>query len=223
MADKQIFELTNDTTPASTDRLAKQASLNGDFDAVALSNIHKGMTAASTTVASVSELATSTEVNTGTDATRAITPDALANSNYGAGASTTLASIVELATAAEVTARTDTDRAITPDALANSTYGKFLQCPLVTETISSGVADGSNGSIINVRGESAAADDLDSLSGMTAGTIYILYATNEAITVKQGAGFQLAGAADAVLGSLDTITLVARSGTNCLELSRSNN
>lgn len=38
---------------------------------------------ASTTVAGVIEIATSAEINTGTDATRAISPDSLAGSNYG--------------------------------------------------------------------------------------------------------------------------------------------
>lgn len=38
---------------------------------------------ASTTVSGISELAIASELNTGTDATRAVTPDALAGSNYG--------------------------------------------------------------------------------------------------------------------------------------------
>lgn len=41
------------------------------------------LTPASTTVAGINELATSAEINTGTDATRGITPDALAGSNLG--------------------------------------------------------------------------------------------------------------------------------------------
>lgn len=39
--------------------------------------------AASTTVVGAAEIATSAEVNTGTDATRAVSPDGLAGSNYG--------------------------------------------------------------------------------------------------------------------------------------------
>ena len=78
MADKQIYELTEDTTPSATDVIAGQDAA-GASEAVKyqVANVHKGMTAASTTVASVIEIATGAETNTGTDATRAVSPDAL--------------------------------------------------------------------------------------------------------------------------------------------------
>lgn len=50
---------------------------------IQIANIHKGMSAASTTVASVMEIATTAETNTGTDATRAVSPDGLAGSYAG--------------------------------------------------------------------------------------------------------------------------------------------
>ena len=90
--------------------------------------------AASLTVAGVVELATIAEVNTGTDATRAVTPDSLEGSalqikvdaitgtNTGdeADSSATVKGIVELATITEVNTGSDTVRAITPAGLAGS-------------------------------------------------------------------------------------------------------
>ena len=90
--------LTNNTTPATTDRLllvdagtnALQditlAALPGGFNVTAPVTNTSGtlaVSAASTTASGVSELAISSEVDTGTDATRAVTPDALAGSYAG--------------------------------------------------------------------------------------------------------------------------------------------
>lgn len=69
------------TSPASTDAIPLDDGSTSTY--AQLANIHKGMTAASTTVASVVELATAAETSTGTDATRAVTPDGLAGSVFG--------------------------------------------------------------------------------------------------------------------------------------------
>lgn len=75
------LDLTNDTNPAST---WTWSMYNGSAHRdVAAADIHKAMTAASDTVASVVELATAAETTTGTDATRAVTPDGLAGSDFG--------------------------------------------------------------------------------------------------------------------------------------------
>ena len=74
------------------------------------------VSAASSTVAGVVELATDAEAQTGTDTARAITP-----ANLAAVTSTeTRAGVIELATSAEVTAGTDAVRAVTPATLASS-------------------------------------------------------------------------------------------------------
>lgn len=65
---------------------------------------------ASESAAGVVELATSAEVQTGTDANRAITPAGL----HACTATTSRAGVVELATSAETQTGTDTDRAVTP-------------------------------------------------------------------------------------------------------------
>lgn len=95
---------------------------------------------ASTTEAGIVELATGAETNTGTDATRAVTPDGLNDwtgsaqvttlgtivtgvwngtivaEAYLPNATTSAEGIVELATTAETTTGTDTTRAVTPAA-----------------------------------------------------------------------------------------------------------
>lgn len=107
-------------------------------------------TAASTTVSGIVELATQTEVNTGTDATRVVTADTLEDKTYGTFTGVTIADnstlkaalqaletavetsatdsvqgIVELATLAEVNAGTDVARVVTADTLEDKTYGTF--------------------------------------------------------------------------------------------------
>ena len=97
--------------------------------------------AADLTTSGTVELATVAETNTGTDATRAVTPDGLdgwtgsaqvvtvgtlSSGNADAAvsaASTTTAGKSELATTAETTTGTDTGRTVTPDGLAGSIYG----------------------------------------------------------------------------------------------------
>lgn len=68
------------------------------------------LAAATTTVAGLIELATNTEVQTGTDPTRAVTPAGLSART----ATETRTGIIELATNAEVLAGADTARAVTP-------------------------------------------------------------------------------------------------------------
>ena len=70
--------------------------------------------AASTSATGVVELATQTEVNTGTDSNRVVSPATL----EGRSATATRTGVIELATSAEVATGTDTDRAVVPSTLA---------------------------------------------------------------------------------------------------------
>lgn len=70
---------------------------------------------ASSTVKGKVELATNTEVSTGTDTTRAVTPAGLASRT----ASTTKTGLIEIATQTEMNTGTDTSRAVTPELLKN--------------------------------------------------------------------------------------------------------
>jgi len=102
-----------------------------------------GLPVAGPSTAGIVELATSAETNTGTDATRAVTPDGLEDwegsaqvttlgtiatgtwqgtiiaEAYLPNASATAEGVVELATQAEVDAGTDTTRVVTADTLTN--------------------------------------------------------------------------------------------------------
>ena len=98
MANKQIYELTAQTTPAATDVVAIDQAADNVTRKVQIQNLPKAfnvtapvtntggtiaVSAASETAAGVSELATTAEIDTGTDATRSISPDALAGSYAG--------------------------------------------------------------------------------------------------------------------------------------------
>lgn len=76
MTDEWLTQKTENTAPISTDILHMVDDPSGSAldQNVQFGNIHKGMTAASTTVASVAELATSAETITGTDTARVVTP-----------------------------------------------------------------------------------------------------------------------------------------------------
>lgn len=82
MANTELQDLTELTAPISTDIVYAADDPGGTPLArkVQFANLHKGMTAASDTVAGVVELATIAETDTGTDATRAVTPDGLQGS-----------------------------------------------------------------------------------------------------------------------------------------------
>lgn len=90
--------------------------------------------AASETVPGYVELATSTETQTGTDNTRAVTPSGLQSKI----ATETAKGIIELATQAEVDAGTDSSRAVTPST---------LQSKLSDSKYSANIGDGSLTSI----------------------------------------------------------------------------
>jgi hypothetical protein len=72
--------------------------------------------AATTSAAGIVELATSAETITGTDATRAVTPDGLADLT----STTSRRGLIELATAAEALTGTDADRAVSPSTLKST-------------------------------------------------------------------------------------------------------
>ncbi len=82
---KAVDDLAANATPVAADLLLTIDDPAGTPipSKTALDEIHTGMTAASTTVASVSELATAAETTTGTDTGRTLTPDGLAGSDYG--------------------------------------------------------------------------------------------------------------------------------------------
>lgn len=84
MTDKRVSELTVGTATTTDDLLL---FLDNPGGTPALKTITEAnfltSIAASATAAGVSELAIASEVNTGSDATRSITPDALAGSNLG--------------------------------------------------------------------------------------------------------------------------------------------
>lgn len=67
------------TNPAATEGIPLDSGTTSTWTQIA--NLHKNMTAASTTVASVVELATTAEINTGTDSTRAMPVDQFVASN----------------------------------------------------------------------------------------------------------------------------------------------
>jgi hypothetical protein len=112
--------------------------------------VQNNIGAASETAAGYIELADQSEVNAGTDAVRAVTPDTLEDKTYGTftgttitdnvtlktalqeletavevSASETVEGNIELATQAEVNTGTDAVRAVTPDTLEDKTYGTF--------------------------------------------------------------------------------------------------
>jgi len=74
------------------------------------------------------EIATSSEVQTGTDNTRAVTPAGL----QACTATVTRAGVVELATTAEADAGTDSARATTPEGVASFVLTKINALVLVT-------------------------------------------------------------------------------------------
>ena len=90
---------------------------------------------ASTTVKGKIEIATNTEVQTGTDTARAITPAGL----QACTGTTTRAGVLELATNTEVQTGTDTARAITPAGLqactGTATRAGVLELATNTETL----------------------------------------------------------------------------------------
>ena len=87
MADTKTTALTADTDPSADDLLFTVNDPGGGTPAnrkVTIANFKAsaGMTASSTEKGCV-ELAIASEINTGTDAVRAVTPDALAGSTFG--------------------------------------------------------------------------------------------------------------------------------------------
>lgn len=88
---------------------------------------------ASSTVKGLVELATNAETITGTDATRAVTPESLlaSGATHVPDASTTIKGKVELATNLEATTGADTTRAVTPSNLA-TVAGTFVPSASLT-------------------------------------------------------------------------------------------
>jgi len=82
LATKKITDLAALATPAGADLLEIVDDVVGTATSkkVTLTNLSLGLGAASTTAQGAVEIAINTEVDTGTDATRAISPDALAGS-----------------------------------------------------------------------------------------------------------------------------------------------
>lgn len=74
MANKRPMDYPENTNPAGTEEFIIDSTANG-VESVKGSNIHKGMTPASQTVASVIEIANTAEIDAGVDASRAISVD----------------------------------------------------------------------------------------------------------------------------------------------------
>jgi len=98
MANEQIKDQTEETTPAGADVVPIDKNSTNVTYKVQLSNLPKAFTvtapitntggalavsAASTSASGVAELATTAETDTGTDAARVVTPDGLAGSVHG--------------------------------------------------------------------------------------------------------------------------------------------
>jgi len=117
MADTKLSALTADATPTSDDLLYLVNDPVGTpaSKKVTVGNIHLGMTAASATVASVVELATIVEVDTGTDTTRAITPAGLAGSALSTAVTANTAKVTNVSTTLSSGTTTATTYGITSD------------------------------------------------------------------------------------------------------------
>ena len=111
-----IASLVGGTPGARTDSLATLVA--GNERETTFDNLLNAASLQATAVDSgFIELATQAEVDAGTDATRAVTPDTL----DGRQATTTLSGLGEIATQAEVDAGSDTTRWVTPATLAGTT------------------------------------------------------------------------------------------------------
>lgn len=162
MADTKVSALST-ATPVGTDviylvddpggtPLSKKATVQSVVDLVAT---------ASTTTPGIIEIATGAETNTGTDATRAVSPDGLDDwtgsaqiatvGTLSAGnvdsavsaSSTTTAGKIEVAIASEVNTGTDATRAVSPDSLAGSNFGlKYAQIVCFDYTTDTATGDG---------------------------------------------------------------------------------
>ncbi len=91
-------------------------------------------------------------------------------------------------------------------------------------TISGGVASVAsypNNGFFNLRGESGAADDLDTLNGGNSGDVIVLTGANEAITIKDSTG-NINLVSDRVLSSATDILVIFYTGTVWLEWTYSN-
>lgn len=145
---------TEGTIEAAIDTLANltSAASLATIGTVTTGNVDAVVSAASLTAAGKVELATVAETNTGTDATRAVTPDGLDGwtgsaqvttvgtlSSGDVDAAVTDASLtakgkVELATIAETDTGTDATRAVTPDGLQGSKRNiRYLVFSLVAD------------------------------------------------------------------------------------------
>lgn len=84
MTDKRASELTVATTVATTDRMVVLVNPGGTPSLQTITDANFiTANAATSSAAGFSELAIASEVNTGTDGTRSVTPDALAGSTFG--------------------------------------------------------------------------------------------------------------------------------------------
>jgi len=99
----------------------RRSYYNGTWtDWVQIIGVAADLPVATTALQGIVELATTAETQTGTDATRAVTPAGLAAALPGA-ATTSASGVVELATNAETQTGTDAVRAVTPAGLASVT------------------------------------------------------------------------------------------------------
>jgi len=134
----EIPGLPSTTTVADTDLLHIR---QGDIDKKITGESFKDAILpgnSTTTERGIIELATQTEVNTGTDNERAVTPltlqnklDAAISSSGAPNATTTNRGLIEIATTAEGQAGTDTERAVTPQVMKDSVTTHVSQATTV--------------------------------------------------------------------------------------------
>lgn len=158
MTDENLVQKTELTTPLSTDIIHVVHDPSGSAldQRVQFLNAHKGMTAASATVASVVELATSAETITGTDTARAVTPAGAAAAYKPIVAIYNTATAQDFATGVQEivdfdTLVNDTDTAVTVGAAWKFTVpsAKYLHVDAqIMFSVSTGWADAEYGSLV---------------------------------------------------------------------------
>ncbi len=143
-----------------------------------------------------------------------------AGKTFDLGANTLTGSLVEFNAALQ----SDTFMTVAGGTFTGDiSIGAFLNISR-EDLVISGDAVTATKSYIRVDGESAAADDLDTVNGGSASDLLIITSKSSArdITVKDGANMKLAG--DCILANVnDSLTLIKVSSTVWIELSRSIN
>lgn len=191
MADTKITDLTALAVPAGADLVVVVDDVVGTptTKKATLSNFTKGLDAATASAKGIVELATSGETNTGTDATRAVTPDGLEDWT-GSAQVTTVGTL----------ASGDADAIVTDAAADGATKGKaaftatdfnaasgvisldFTNAQKASTTQAGFLTEVAIASEINTGTDAARANSPDALAGSYAGTKIVGFIVIEAAT-----------------------------------------